>query len=227
MPHAPLALPATRPMQLVTLAASGDRPVAISVGNVSSEPAPAMVLAVPATRPTPASSAASATCTTRSRRCGARARRAPGANTRVSTSTSSGSTRSTKCPPHGGDVTGRGRLEGRSALRREGDHRAARVVAAPRAPHQAALLHAPQLVRQAAALPADPAGEVAGAQQVAVGLRQRDEQRVVGGRQPLVVELALERAVEGGPGLLHGAPHDGLALVEPPGSVHGMQPTGG
>src|SRR5215213_2769670 len=47
------------PRQFVTFALSGVNPAPSSAGNVSSEPAPAMVLTVPATSPAPARKPAS------------------------------------------------------------------------------------------------------------------------------------------------------------------------
>src|SRR5947208_3446694 len=49
------------PIVLLTLATTGEYPMASSVGNVISEPEPTMVLMVPARKPTPATSSASRT----------------------------------------------------------------------------------------------------------------------------------------------------------------------
>ena len=103
----------------------------------------------------------------------------------------------------------------RSAGVGHSDHQAAAVLGAFLAGDQAALLHAGEVVRQAAAVPADLDAELTGPQQAARCLRERVEHLVVRPRQPVARELLFQERVEVLVEVEVGLPHVLLAVVEP------------
>ena len=107
-------------------------------------------------------------------------------------------------------------FDGLSAGVGQSHHQAAAVLRALLAGDEAALLHPGDVVRQAAAVPADLGAELTRPEHAAGRLRQRMEHRVVGARQAASRdELLFQRGVQVLVQVEVRLPHVLLAVVEP------------
>ena len=113
-------------------------------------------------------------------------------------------------------VVGGSLVDGRSASRREANHRTASIIFAELANDQAPFDHSGDLMRSAAAIPPQCDTEILGPQLPVRGLRQRHHDRIVSrGHAFLTGQLEMERPLQLSPHISVGLPNPRFPFSEP------------